>query len=62
VYLVDFATFKAPAEWRVSHAQILEMMKRKGCFSQESLDFMERILNNSGTGASSPSKHPTACV
>lgn len=50
VYLVDFATFKAPAEWRVSHAQILEMMKRKGCFSQESLDFMERILNNSGTG------------
>ena len=27
-------------------------MKRKKCFTQESLYFMERILVNSGTGAS----------
>lgn len=29
-------------------------MRRKKCFTQESLDFMERILINSGTGALHP--------
>ena len=51
-YLVDFATFKPPEEWKVSHAQLMELMRRKKCFTQESLDFMERVLANSGTGES----------
>jgi len=50
VYLMSFATFKAPDEWKVSHQEISEIMKRQKCFSQESLDFMDRILERSGTG------------
>jgi len=50
VYLLSFATFKAPDSWKISHAQIIEMMKRQNCFTKESLDFMSRILERSGTG------------
>jgi 3-ketoacyl-CoA synthase len=51
-YLLSFATFKAPKEWKVSHEQIIEMMKCQDCFTQESLDFMKRLLVRSGTGQS----------
>jgi 3-ketoacyl-CoA synthase len=51
-YLLSFATFKAPKEWKVSHEQIIEMMKRQGCFTEDSLDFMKRLLERSGTGQS----------
>eukprot|EP00557_Chaetoceros_sp_GSL56_P002163 CAMPEP_0176500598 /NCGR_PEP_ID=MMETSP0200_2-20121128/13653_1 /TAXON_ID=947934 /ORGANISM="Chaetoceros sp., Strain GSL56" /LENGTH=544 /DNA_ID=CAMNT_0017899309 /DNA_START=603 /DNA_END=2237 /DNA_ORIENTATION=+ len=51
-YLLSFATFKAPKEWKVSHEQIIEMMKRQGCFTEDSLDFMQRLLERSGTGQS----------
>jgi len=50
IYLLSFATFKAPDEWKVSHDQIVEIMRLQGCFNQESLDFMKRILERSGTG------------
>lgn len=49
-YLLAFSTFKAPESWRVSHDQIIEMMRRQECFTQESLDFMRRLLDRSGTG------------
>jgi 3-ketoacyl-CoA synthase len=52
IYLVDFATYKPPQSWKVSQADVMEIMKRKGCFTQKSLEFMERILANSGTGPS----------
>jgi len=51
-YLLSFATFKAPQSWKVSHEQIIEMMRREGTFTQESLDFMARLLSRSGTGQS----------
>lgn len=50
VYLQSFATFKAPESWKVSHAQIIEMMRRQKCFTQDSIDFMERLIARSGTG------------
>lgn len=50
VYLLSFATFKPPNAWKMSHADIIEIMKRQRCFSQDSLDFMQRILERSGTG------------
>jgi len=54
VYLLDFSTFKAPEEWKVSKAQIVEMMrnagKGEGSFDEDDLKFMEKILANSGTG------------
>lgn len=49
-YLLAFATFKPPADWKFSHEQILEMLRRQKCYTQESLDFMKRILERSGTG------------
>jgi len=49
-YLLSFATFKAPVEWKCSHEQILEMMRRQKCYTDESMDFMKRILDRSGTG------------
>jgi len=45
-----FSTFKAPDSWKVTHEQIIEMMRRKKCFTEGSLDFMQRILERSGTG------------
>lgn len=50
VYLVDFCTYKPPEEWKLSQAEVMEIMRRKKCFTDESLAFMERILANSGTG------------
>lgn len=49
IYILSFATFKPPEEWKRSHDDIIEMMKRQRCFSEESLNFMRRILDRSGT-------------
>jgi 3-ketoacyl-CoA synthase len=50
IYCLSFATFKAPDSWKVDHEQIIEMMRRKKCFTDESLTFMEKILERSGAG------------
>jgi hypothetical protein len=50
VYLIDFATFEPPADWKFSPAQILEMMRLQGVFTDESMAFQERMLNQSGCG------------
>lgn len=50
VYLLSFSTFKAPQEWKCSHDQIIEMMKRQKVFTEESISFMMRLLERSGTG------------
>lgn len=50
IYLLSFATFKPPEEWKCSHEDIVEMMRRQNCFTEESLEFMRRILERSGTG------------
>jgi 3-ketoacyl-CoA synthase len=50
IYMLGFATFKPPESWKVSHADIMEIMKRQHCFTDESLSFMQRILEHTGTG------------
>jgi len=50
VYLLSFATFQAPDSWKCSHKDISQIMKRQGCFTEQSLEFMDRILERSGTG------------
>lgn len=50
VYLLDFTTFQPPDSWKVTHAQLIEMMRRQQCFSEESIGFMTRVLEKSGTG------------
>jgi len=50
VYLLSFATFQAPDSWKCSQKDISEINKRQGCFTDESIAFMDRILERSGTG------------
>jgi predicted naringenin-chalcone synthase len=52
IYLLSFATFKAPDSWKVSHEEIMEIMRRQRCFTATSLDFLSKILERSGTGPS----------
>jgi len=51
-YLLAFSTFKAPQSWRVSHEEIIQMMKNQEVFNDDSIDFMRRLLVRSGTGQS----------
>lgn len=50
VFMLAFSTFKAPTDWKCSHDQIMEMMKKQDCFTDESMGFMRRLLERSGTG------------
>mmetsp|Transcript_27104 Transcript_27104/g.56998 ORF Transcript_27104/g.56998 Transcript_27104/m.56998 type:complete len:572 (+) Transcript_27104:63-1778(+) len=52
IYMLSFSTFKAPDSWKVSHAEIVQMMKNQKCFTDDSIDFMRRLLERSGTGQS----------
>jgi 3-ketoacyl-CoA synthase len=51
-YMLAFSTFKAPESWKVSHAEIIQMMKHQHCFTDDSIEFMTRLLERSGTGQS----------
>jgi len=50
VYLVDYACFEPPPDWKATQKEILQMMKNQSCFTDSSLEFMEKILARSGTG------------
>jgi predicted naringenin-chalcone synthase len=50
VYLLSFATFKAPESWKCSQDEIVKMMINQKCFTDDSIEFMRRILKQSGTG------------
>ena len=52
IYMLAFSTFKAPDSWKVSHAEIVQMMKNQKCFTEDSVNFMARMLERSGTGQS----------
>jgi len=54
VYLLDFALFEPPAEWCVSRAEIVLMLKQAGrdSFTPDDVAFMQRLLEKSGTGES----------
>lgn len=52
VYLLDFATFEPPDSWKLSAEQILDIMRRQGCFTSDSIDFLSRMLTQSGCGPS----------
>ncbi len=50
VFLIDFSTFEPPSDWKLSPAQILDIMKSKGCYTDESISFLARMLEQSGCG------------
>lgn len=52
VYLLDFAVWEPPAEWRVTRKDVVTLMAHQGVYTTESLDFIDRVLANSGIGES----------
>jgi len=54
VYLLDFALFDPPEDWRTTRQGLLDMLKHAGqgesSFRETELEFMGKVLNNSGTG------------
>lgn len=50
IYLVDFVTFEPPDSWRLTHEELMTCMQRQRCFTEESILFLKRILDKSGTG------------
>jgi hypothetical protein len=50
VYLLDFAVWEPHDSWRLSPEEILQCMKAQNSFTEESLDFMKRLLLSSGVG------------
>lgn len=50
VYCIDNTVFVPPEEWQVSHADLKTCMRAQGCYSEDSLNFMTKILDKSATG------------
>mmetsp|Transcript_15541 Transcript_15541/g.16293 ORF Transcript_15541/g.16293 Transcript_15541/m.16293 type:complete len:516 (+) Transcript_15541:28-1575(+) len=50
VYLLDFACFEPPDSWKISPEQIIECMRVQNAYTEESLEFMKRLLATSGVG------------
>ncbi|MGV7501805.1 hypothetical protein PJJ92_29940, partial [Mycobacterium kansasii] len=48
IYLLDFACFKPADDLKVSKAEFIEMARRSGKFSEESLKFQTKIVEASG--------------
>lgn len=52
VYCLENLVFKPPDHWKVTRQDILKMLEAQNCFTETSMDFQRRILENSGTGES----------
>jgi len=50
VYLVDFSVYRAPDSWTATFSRFLVGSRQCGKFSDESLEFQEKILMRSGLG------------
>jgi len=50
VYLLDFACFEPPKEWKLTHEQTIQCMRNQKCYTEDSLKFMEKIIARSGVG------------
>jgi hypothetical protein len=50
VYCVDFAVYHPPEDWRVSQADLVAVLRKLGHYSEDSITFMARMLERSGTG------------
>eukprot|EP00440_Ansanella_granifera_P005732 gb/GFBE01006220.1/.p1 GENE.gb/GFBE01006220.1/~~gb/GFBE01006220.1/.p1 ORF type:complete len:580 (+),score=113.60 gb/GFBE01006220.1/:1-1740(+) len=52
VYCLENIVFEPPASWQVTRSDIVNMVQAQGCFSDSSIEFQKRLLDNSGTGES----------
>ena len=52
VYLVNFTTFEPPESWKLSPEQLIQIMRAQNCFTEDSIQFLDRMLQQSGVGPS----------
>jgi 3-ketoacyl-CoA synthase len=50
IYLVDFAVWPGNDNYKCSNQEFVQLSKFAGCFTQESLDFQERMTFRTGLG------------
>lgn len=50
VYLLDFCCFEPPDSWRLSPEQLLQIMRNQNVFTNESIEFLAKLLERSGCG------------
>ncbi|EIE23299.1 hypothetical protein COCSUDRAFT_36731 [Coccomyxa subellipsoidea C-169] len=50
VYLLDFTVYKPPDRLKCSHEVFAEQIRAQGCYEADTLQFMDKILQNSGVG------------
>ncbi|KAL4349251.1 hypothetical protein S245_032140 [Arachis hypogaea] len=49
-YLLDFACFRPPNQYKVSKAEFIELARKSGNFNDTTIEFKERVLKKSGIG------------
>ncbi|CAL0300892.1 unnamed protein product [Lupinus luteus] len=49
-YVLDFACFRPPNEYKVSKAEFIELARKSGNFSDAAVEFQARVLKKSGIG------------
>lgn len=52
VFCMENCVFVPPSNWRVTKQQLITMMRAQDCFADNSIDFLNRVLDSSGTGES----------
>lgn len=52
VYCIENVVFVPPEEWQVSHSDLKKCMSAQGCYTEDSLNFIGKILDKSATGNS----------
>jgi 3-ketoacyl-CoA synthase len=50
VYCLGNVVFVPPKDWQVTQDDLKQIMAAQGCFDDKSMEFMDKLLNNSGTG------------
>lgn len=52
VYCMENVIFVPPESWQVTQNELMSMMKAQGCFTEGSVDFLQKVLDKSATGES----------
>merc|ERR1719296_60946 len=52
VYCLESSVFVPPKEWQFTRDELMTCMKAQQCFTEGSIEFMRKLLANSGTGES----------
>ena len=50
IYLLDFSCFEPPDDWRLSPDELLKIMRFQNVFTEESIEFLGKLLERSGCG------------